>query len=604
MCGISGIAGPENIAKILLNSIRNLEYRGYDSCGVAILQNGHLEVRKGVGSVDEVEKKLGLSEPWGQVGIAHTRWATHGGVTQANSHPHLSCGRDFAVVHNGIISNYRELKEELLREGHRFFSETDTEVIAHLIEKYHPQVGNVEGALVKSLQRLEGSYALAAISLYEPGKIFCARNESPLILGLGSHGNFIGSDFNAFIEHTKNAVILEDGEYGIITRDTYVIKKLATGEVCTKAVSRIEWDIETAKKGGYPHYMLKEIYEQPQAVTHALQVDQETIQELARWIASARQTYWVGAGTTHYVSLVGQYHFSSLAGRYFPCISSDEFPHLGEIGEDSLVVAISQSGETFDTANALKYARSRGAKTAAVVNVMGSSIARNVDLCILQGAGPEICVVSTKAALSQMILLLRVAMELARLEGKISPSEGRTMEESLRELPETIKLILNEKSGFIRNLAYRCHHIKNWFFLGRGVYYPLSLEVALKMKEVTYLHAEGMAAGFLKHGTLALIDPDFYTVVLAPPRQEKELYASTLGNAEEVKARGGKVIGFHFGDTREEVFDEEILLPPLPKMTAPFAHLVVGQLLSYFAATALKRNIDKPRSLAKSVTVA
>ncbi|MBI2875451.1 MAG: glutamine--fructose-6-phosphate transaminase (isomerizing) [Candidatus Tectomicrobia bacterium] len=604
MCGISGIAGPENIARLLLSSIRNLEYRGYDSCGVAILNNGLIEVRKEIGSVDEVEERVGLSVPSGTVGIAHTRWATHGGVSPANAHPHLSCQRDFAVVHNGIISNYRELKEELLRGGHRFSSETDTETIAHLIEAYYQQTQNVEDALVKSLQRLEGSYAVAVISPYEPGKIFCARKESPLILGLGSDQNFVGSDFNAFIEYTKNAIILEDGEYGIVTRDTYVIKKLNNGEVCPKSVSRIEWDIETAKKGGYPHYMLKEIYEQPQAVINALQVDQETIRKLAQWISSARQTYWVGAGTTHYVSLVGQYYFSALAGRYFPCVSSDEFPYLGEVGEDSLVVAISQSGETFDTMNTLKYAKSWGARTAAIVNVMGSSIARTVDLCMMQGSGPEICVVSTKAAFSQMILLVRLAVELAQLEGKISSSEKAALDTSLQALPEAIRLIVNEKSGFIRNIAYRCRNIKNWLFLGRGVYYPISLEVALKMKEVTYLHAEGMAAGFLKHGTLALIDPDFYTVVMLPPQEEKELYSLTLGNAEEVKARSGPVIGIHFGETPERLFDEEVRLSPLPKITAPFAHLVVGQLLSYFTATALQRSVDKPRSLAKSVTVA
>lgn len=603
MCGISGVAARGNIAKVLLNSIRTLEYRGYDSCGVAILNGSRIEVRKETGSVDEVDEKVRLSEPPGQIGIAHTRWATHGGVDRDNAHPHTSCKGDFAVAHNGILSNYRELREELSQKGHRFSSETDTEVMAHLLEEYYGKEGNVEEALVRSLSRLEGSYALVVVSIYEPENIFCARKDSPLILGLGNGRNFVGSDFNAFIEHTRNAIILDDGEYAILTSDTYVVKKIAGGEVSPKTITRIEWDFETAKKGGYPHYMLKEIYEQPQTVLNVLKVDRQAIRELARMIASAGQTYWTGAGTTYYVSLVGQYFFSSLARRYFPCVSSDEFPHLVEVDESTLVVAISQSGETFDTSNALKHAKAGGAKTAAIVNVIGSSIARNVDFSILQGSGPEICVVSTKAALAQMILLLRVAIELALLEEKTSPVEAQNMENALRALPEAIKLILNEMAGFINNLAQRCHHIQNWLFLGRGVYYPIALEVALKMKEVTYLHAEGMPAGFLKHGTLALIDANFYTVVLVPPKEDRELYALTLSSVEEIKARGGWVIGFCF-ENDQKLFDEEILLPPLPRVVSPFAHLIVGQLLSYFTATALKRNVDKPRSLAKSVTVA
>ena len=603
MCGISGVAGQEDIAKVLLKSIRNLEYRGYDSCGTAILDGSRIEVRKEVGSVDEVDEKVLLGEPLGRIGIAHTRWATHGGVTQDNAHPQICCQGEFAVVHNGILSNYRELKEELSQKGHHFCSETDTEVIAHLMEEYYHQTKSIEEALVKSLKRLEGSYALAIISIHEPDRIFCARKDSPLILGLGNNRNFIGSDFNAFIEHTRNTVILEDGEYAILTSNTHVIKKTISGEACSKEVTQIDWDIETAKKGGYPHYMLKEIYEQPQTVLNALKVDRRVIQELAHMISAADQTYWTGAGTTYYVSLVGQYFFSRLVHRYFPCVSSDEFPNLVEVNGSSLVAAISQSGETFDTSNTLKYVKSKGAKTAAIVNVIGSSIARIVDLSILQGSGPEICVVSTKAALAQMILLLRVALELALLEESISNAEKEEMEEALLALPKAIKLILNEKAGFINNLAQRCQHIKNWLFLGRGIYYPISLEVALKMKEVTYLHAEGMPAGFLKHGTLALIDADFYTVVLVPPKEDEELYTLTLSSAEEIKARGGQVIGFCF-ENDQKLFTEEVLLPSVPKLIAPFVHLIVGQLLSYFTAIALKRNVDKPRSLAKSVTVA
>ncbi|MBI3815904.1 MAG: glutamine--fructose-6-phosphate transaminase (isomerizing), partial [Nitrospinae bacterium] len=386
MCGISGIAGFKNIAVPLLDSIRHLEYRGYDSCGVAILGSRGIEVRKNIGSVDEVNERERLSEPEGNIGIAHTRWATHGGVTKENTHPHLSCKGDFAIVHNGIISNYQEIKKELVREGHKFRSETDTEVIVHLIEKYFASSKDVERTFIRAIKRLEGTYAVALLTTHEKDKIFCAKKESPLVIGLGDETNYIGSDFNAFIAYTKNAVVLDDDEYAVISKDSYFIKNTISGENVSKRIIEINWDSDMAKKGGYPHYMLKEIYEQPQCVINAMQVDKALIEKVSDMITKSKRVYLIGAGTTYYVSLMSEYHFSSLAGIFAPAVSSDEFKNLANIDKDTLVIAISQSGETYDTLSALKYAKSRGAKTAAVVNVMGSSIARLVDLPIMQGS--------------------------------------------------------------------------------------------------------------------------------------------------------------------------------------------------------------------------
>ncbi len=614
MCGISGIAGFKNIGIPLLDSIRHLEYRGYDSCGIAILGSHGIEVRKNIGSVDEVNERERLSEPDGKLGIAHTRWATHGGVTKENTHPHLSCKGDFALVHNGIISNYQELKKELIKEGHKFHSETDTEVIVHLVEKYFAPSKNsvrhahdaVEKAFIKAIKRLEGTYAVAMVTIHEKDKIFCAKKESPLVIGIGGDTNYIGSDFNAFIDYTKNAVVLDDDEYAIVSKDRYFIKNTANGETVRKKITEIHWDSDMAKKGGYPHYMLKEIYEQPQCIINALQVDKLLIKKISDMIIESKKTYLIGVGTTYYVSLMGEYQFSSVAGIFTPAISSDEFKNLAHIDKDTLVIALSQSGETYDTLNALKYAKNKGSKTAAIVNVMGSSIARLADHTILQGSGPEICVISTKAALSQMIILLMIAIEIAVRNKKLTVKNKTEIERHISHLPEIIQRVLNEKSGFIHTIAQKYSHINNWLYLGRGKYYPIALESSLKMKEVAYVHAEGMPAGFLKHGTIALIDENLYSIMFMPPKSDEDLYRLSSGSAEEIKARKGFIIGFHFGDKREseKLFNEEIVLPKVPDIIAPFLELVVAQLFAYFTAVALKRNIDKPRSLAKSVTVA
>ena len=605
MCGITGAVGLKDISNVLFDGIRNLEYRGYDSCGVALMNRKSIIVKKNVGGVGDVYQKENILRHSSHLGIAHTRWATHGQVTRNNTHPFLSCDNNFAVIHNGIISNHQELKTRLQREGHRFLSDTDTEVIPHLLESFYKKTGNVEASLIKTLSQLEGTFAMAFISNYEPDQIFCAKRESPLLLGIGDEVKFIGSDFNAFIDYTKNAVIIDDDEYAIVSKDGYTVKNFVSKEEVEKPIMRIEWDSETSKKGGYPHYMLKEIYEQPQTVINAMEVEEKTIDRLVSMIHKSKNAQLVGVGTTYYVTMYANYIFSSLAGRYIPAISSDEFVSLSPVDKDSFVLAASQSGETYDTISAIKHAKARGAKTGAIVNVMGSTLSRMVDCPILQGSGPEICVISTKAALAQMILLTRAALKLALKNKKMTQKVYDGHLKSLRSLPDIIESILNERSGFIHRIAHNHRNVKNWLYLGRGMYYPIALESALKMKEVAYVHAEGMPCGFLKHGTLAMIDSDINSIVFVPPSSEKVLYESTLASVEEIRARDGFVLGIHFeeGNRKQKLFSEELILPSIPPVIAPLIQMVIAQLFAYFTATSLKRNVDKPRSLAKSVTV-
>jgi glucosamine--fructose-6-phosphate aminotransferase (isomerizing) len=605
MCGISGIVSKEPISRRLLSSIRSQEYRGYDSCGMGTLHEGRLHIRKSTGGVDEVNEKEDLITLEGRLGIAHTRWATHGGVTAENAHPHHSMNGEFALAHNGIISNYQELREELLSLGFSFCSQTDTEVLVNLVQHLFQQSGNVEEAFVTALNRVQGSYAVIMMTPHLPETLFCAKHESPLVIGLGNGEHFIGSDINAFLEYTRRAVVLEDGEYAVITHDAYEVRQVGNRQWVDKAVLSIDWDTETTKKGGFAHYMLKEIFDEPQTIRQALKVPRGSVEGLARLLEQAGQGYLMGVGTTFYVAQIAQYLFSNFCGRYFPAISSDEFSDVSSIGSGDAVIAISQSGETYDTKTALQHAQRQGAKTGAVVNVMGSSISMMVDHVIMQGSGPEICVVSTKAALAQVILLMRTALELGRQTRKLSAEQERTHLAELEALPEVVESALNEKSGFLRNLARATHQVEHWLFLGCGLYYPVAMESALKMKEVTYQHAEGMPAGFLKHGTLSLIEPSVHSLFFIPPPEQKSLHNRTLIAMEEIRTRGGTVVGFCAQDDEraQGILHHAVTLPSTPTLTAPLLQMVLAQLLSYYTALELKREIDKPRNLAKSVTV-
>ena len=594
----------ENFGRSLLNSIKNLEYRGYDSCGVAVIQNGKIDLRKNIGGIDDVNLKERLDQMQGKIGIAHTRWATHGGVTQENAHPHLSANRKFAVVHNGIISNYQQLRERLLSEGVCFDSLTDTEVFVNLLEKSYTESNDLEHAFLAALQQIEGSFSIVMLSSHDPENLYCVKKESPLLLGLGEGCNYVGSDINAFLEYTRKAIVLDEGEYVILGPNEYQVRSLKTGKKLKKNVLHIDWDVETSKKGGFSHYMLKEIFDEPQTVKQAMQIPKEQIVALAEMFADSSRSYMMGVGTTYYVASISQYYFSALAECYYSVLSSDEFSVV-DIKQGDMVLAISQSGETYDTKTALVYAKECGAKTAAIVNVMGSAISMMADQVIMQGSGPEICVVSTKAALAQTFIMVRVALELGLIRRKIKQIDYKIFQNEMQEFSEIIEIVLNEQSGFVRNIARDTSHVEHWLFLGCGVYYPVAMESALKMKEVTYQHAEGMPAGFLKHGTLSMVESALHTLFFVPPPEQKELHKRTLIAMEQVKSRGGTVIAIIFqGDElAQKLAFQSINLPVVSSLFAPLLQMIIAQMFAYYAALDLGRNIDKPRNLAKSVTV-
>jgi glucosamine--fructose-6-phosphate aminotransferase (isomerizing) len=587
--------------------MRSLEYRGYDSAGMAMLCNGRLDIRKDAGKIVEVEQRQRLSAMCGAVGIAHTRWATHGGVNQANSHPHVSADNCFAIVHNGIIENYLSLRAELQAQGYTFRSETDSEVIVHLIAAHYAQGYGVEDALVAATRRLQGSFAFALLTTHAPDTLFCARHESPLTIGVGDTALYLASDVNAFVKHTRRAVFLNDGEYAVLRPQGYTIKSLATQTRMPRALETIAWEAgDVSDKGPYPHYMLKEIHEGADCIDKALAIPQAEIASLARSIQNSRQTFLTGVGTAYYVALIAQYYFATLTDCYIPAISADEFPTLGKVGEGCLTLAVSQSGETYDTLKALRYTRLRHGQTAAVVNVPGSSMAREVDQVILQGAGPEICVLSTKSTISQVTILLRVALELARLRGTLGEAGYQAHSQALAGLPPTLRGMYTDLVPQVRHLGRQYCQTRNWFFIGRGIYSAVALESALKFKEVSYLHAEGMPGGFLKHGTIALIDDSTHSIAFLPPMEESALLHATLSNIQEIRARGGLVIGVHHqkDESLRPSLDDAIVVPETPALVAPLVQLTAGQMLAYHTALALGRNIDKPRALAKSVTVA
>lgn len=606
MCGITGIVAQRNICGELFEGMQNLAYRGYDSAGMAVLCNGSLEVRKDAGTLADVEGCQRLSTMSGAVGIAHTRWATHGGVCQANAHPHVSADGCFAIVHNGVIENYLALKARLRQQGYTFQSETDSEVIVHLMAAYYAQGYSVEEALVAVTRQLQGAFAFALLTTHAPQTLWCARRESPLVIGVGDDTLYLASDINAFARYTHQAVFLNDDEYAVLHAHHYTIKSLRTTATLPRAPAPIAWrNGHGADKGAYPHFMLKEMHQGADCVATALALPQAEITALAQRLQDSPELYFTGMGTAYYVALLAQYYFATLAARYVPVLSADEFPILGQVGPGSLTLAVSQSGETYDTLKALRYAKTQGSTTAAVVNVPGSSMVREVDHVILQGAGPEICVLSTKSTLSQLAILLRLALELARQSGHLDAARYAEHYRALTVLPATLRRMYTELTPHIQRLGHACGQIPNWLFIGRGIYSAVGLESALKFKEVSYLHAEGMSGGFLKHGTIALVDAHMHALAFLPTAEEPALLHATLTNIQEIRARGGRVIGIHQHqepDVRAS-FADDIIVPAAPALVTPFVHLTAGQMLAYYTALALGRNIDQPRSLAKSVTV-
>lgn len=592
MCGIVGYVGRRNAAPLLLQNLQRLEYRGYDSCGFATVDE-RLHIKKDVGTIEEVHENLNLLELPGKIGIAHTRWATHGNVSRRNAHPHMDCAGELAVVHNGIVSNYEELKKKLMDSGHVFSSDTDTECIAHLIEESYN--GNLEDAVIKALEKVKGTYALMVVSTHEPEKLICARNESPLIIGLGNDEIFVGSDVASFLEHTRKAVTLDDGEYAVVTNRGYGIKKISNGEKVNKKILHIDWSFETAEKEGNPHFMLKEILEQPRVITSALSLYPEHVSGLAEMIMKAKHVYITAAGTSLHASMVAEYWFSRLCSKRVQAVDSSEFSDKGVVDGDTLVLGITQSGETYDTLAAMRRAKLGGAKIAAIVNVIGSTATRLADHVVLQGSGMEVSVCATKTYTSQLTILLRTALELAKIQGR----DVEAIEKEFHRCPDLVEKCLELKED-IKKAAHDFFNVPNYIFIGRGINYPSALEAALKLKEITYYHAEGMSGGMLKHGTISLIDKETNTVAMIPKSGDNR--RKILSNIQEVKARGGIVIGIASGKGLSQC-DVSLVAPSCQEVVSPIVLAPIYQLLAYYTAVKLGRNVDRPRALAKSVTV-
>ena len=592
----------------LLEGLSKLEYRGYDSAGIAVYHDGKIDVEKCVGRLDALRQKLIGHEPVGTVGIGHTRWATHGKPSDINAHPHVDDTGMFAVVHNGIIENYMPLKQELVKKGHHFKSQTDTEVVPHLMAEYYN--GDFEATVRKVLSIIKGSYSLVFLCAKEPDKIICAKKNNPLVIGLGKGENYIASDIPAIISKTRDTYILADGEMAIVMADSVRVTDL-NGKPVDKKVFRVTWDAEAAEKGGFEHFMLKEIYEQPKCVRDTLrgrlsrENDEISLPEL-NWtpdfLKKLRKIFIVACGTAYHAGIVGKYYIEKMARIPVEVDIASEFRYRDPIIDDScLCIVISQSGETSDTLEALKEAKRRGAATMAVTNVVGSSIAREADQVIYTYAGPEIAVASTKAYTTQLIIMLILSLYISKLLGKIEDKRLHDLIQGILRIPEQMHEIL-ENVDPIKVFAANYASCEDAFFLGRSLDYAVALEGALKLKEISYIHAESYAAGELKHGTLALIEEGVPVIVLAT---QPHVYDKTISNLQEVKSRGAIVIGIGMRGDKElaKHANSVITIPQADEELAPILAVIPLQLLAYYAALARGCDVDKPRNLAKSVTV-
>ena len=608
MCGIVGYIGPKDAQPILLSGLKRLEYRGYDSAGMATITQGVLSVKKQKGKIVHLEKLLNSSPLKGNVGISHTRWATHGVPNQKNSHPHTSCKEDIAIVHNGIIENYEDLKESLVKEGHKFTSETDTEVIAHLIEKFYKD--DMVSAVRATLKQLKGSFALGVISKDYPDQLIAARSGSPLVVGIGNGENFIASDIPALLEYTKKMLFIEDNEMIVLTKDKVTITTL-DGESVLREPTTITWDISQAEKSGYEHFMLKEIYEQPSVIegilNHRISSDGNsvTFEELklsTEYLNNIERISIVACGTAYHAGLTGKYALEELLGLPVEIDVSSEFRYRRpSLSERTLVIAISQSGETADTLASIREARRRGAKVLSIVNALGSTMTRESDGVIYTHAGPEIGVASTKAYTAQLSILYLFGIYLAQNKNLLNNNKVKALLNEMSSLPEKAKAII-EDDAVIKKIVQH-HHDKSCFlYLGRNINFPNALEGALKLKEISYLHAEGYSAGEMKHGPIALIDKTMPVVCLCP---ESKIYDKMISNIQEIKARGGIVIAIATeGDKHiQNHSDYTIYIPKIKELFSPILTVLPLQLLAYHIAVKNKRDVDQPRNLAKSVTV-
>jgi glutamine---fructose-6-phosphate transaminase (isomerizing) len=613
MCGIVGYVGTRDAVPVIIEGLRRLEYRGYDSAGVAVVDEGRLNRRRSVGKLKNLEESLRAEPLKGAFGIGHTRWATHGRPSEENAHPHADCKGELVVVHNGIIENYLELKSRLAASGHRFVTQTDTEVVAHLVES-HMGGGSLEDAVRKALKEMEGIYALVLMHTREPQKLVAARRGPPLVVGLGEGEHFLASDIPALLPYTRDFLFLDDGDVVVVTPKSLRITD-ADGREVTRAPQRIAWDPVQAEKGGYRHFMLKEIHEQPRAVRDTLlgrigleegEVHLEELGKAAAELKRAKRVLLLACGTSWHAALVGKYLLEQVSQVPAEVDYGSEFRYRTPIvGPETLAVAISQSGETADTLAAFREAKRLGALPIAICNVQGSMLTREAEGTLLTHAGPEIGVASTKAFTSQLVALALLALHLGRLRGTLSSERCRELLQTLAKVPHLMENALLA-SARIDEMSKSFAHAHDFLFLGRGINYPIALEGALKLKEISYIHAEGYPAGEMKHGPIALIDENMPVVALCPPGRT---YEKMLSNVQEVKARGGRVLAITMqGDTEvqkilEQPADLIVDVPDVDEVWSPLLTVLPLQLLAYHTAVRAGRDVDQPRNLAKSVTV-
>jgi len=606
MCGIVGYIGTKNASPILLAGLKRMEYRGYDSYGFCFLNNGEASLFKRVGKIEKTEQEFLDNDFKGNVSIGHSRWATTGLVTEENAHPHCDCKGEIFVVHNGIVENYKELKAKLTKEGHIFKSETDTEIIAHLIEKYYSS--NLEEAVCKALRDIRGTYGLAVISTREPDKLVAARMSSPLIIGVGVDEFLVASDPSAIITRTRQIINLDDGEIAVLKKDGFCILKEEKER--QKNIETIDWDIEQAEKGGYKHFMLKEIMEEPNVIEDAMRgrlVEEdgsvklgglEAVQDQLRKINNLTL---IGCGTAYYASKVGEYMLEEYSGIPTSTDIGSEFRYRKPIvNKKTAAIFISQSGETADTLAALREMKAKGVLTLGITNVVGSSQSRETDAGIYTRSGPEIAVASTKAFIGQLTTLALITIYLGR-QRDMSVVMGKRIVSELMKIPELAKEILKQKDE-IKKIAEKYKQYRDFWFIGRKYNYPIALEGALKLKEISYVHAEGVAGGELKHGPLALVDENCPTIAICP---SDSVYEKMITNIEEVKARKGKVIAIATVGNEEikDIVDDVIYIPKTLEMLTPILSVIPLHLFAYYFADSLEKDIDKPKNLAKSVTV-
>lgn len=610
MCGIVGYIGKEKTKSVLIEGLKRLEYRGYDSAGVAFLEKERMKVVRAVGKVAKLEETLGEKADAGTVGIAHTRWATHGVPSEKNSHPHQDCSKRFAVVHNGIIENYLELKNKLQNQGHAFKSDTDTEVISHLVEQFVSEGDKLDEAFQKTLSLLEGTYGIVLLSLNEPETLRVARMGSPLVIGVSKDEHFIASDVTAILGHTQRVVYLEDGEWAVVQKDSYEVKSIKSKKRIEKNTEVITWNDGQAKKQGYPHFMLKEIYEQPKSVADAMRGRIDILngtarlgglREVEKRLQKIERIIIVSCGTSYHAGLVGEYLLEEYAGIPVEVEFASEFRYRKPIvDKKTAVLVISQSGETADTLAALREAKSKGALTLGIVNVVGSTIARETDAGVYNHAGPEVSVASTKAFTSQLVILTLLAVYLGRQRG-MSLVTGQHILRALQKIPKAIEGTLKENAR-IKKLAKKFKDTEHYLYVGRKYNFPVAYEGALKIKEIAYVAAQGYPTGEMKHGPIALIDSKALAVALVP---KDSVYEKNISGLQEIKARGGKILAIITeGDSRLlKDIPDTIVIPKTAECLTPLLMAVPLQLFSYHMSVLKGNDVDQPRNLAKSVTV-